>query len=290
MENSVYFIPNRALFGPYPTQNDVTYLESIGTRTFIDLTERDKLDPYKIGSLSRYVKYPIPDMKVPYDIYHFSSFVLNLHHILTLDPESKMYIHCRGGNGRSGIVVASLLVRFYKYDITSLEALQLTSKYHSERKNLKFKWKLMGSPQTVTQKNYVIKMFTPFCFYREACSRGNKYGFVPYAKMPLCVYADSTMQQFDDSFALFNYRVSQLDDKDPTEEQLCQCMKDVQAYKITSYPTFMHNIMATLLRPIIYCNVYDTFWGVNQQGDGKNMLGHILMELRDEIFINLFDV
>ncbi len=98
------------------------------------------------------------------------------------------------------------------------------------------------------------------------------------------------MQQFDDSFALLNYRVSQFDNKGSEQKKqlLCQCMKDIQAYKITSYPIFMHNIMATLLRPIIYCNVYDTFWGVNQQGDGKNMLGHILMEATRLKYLSIY--
>lgn len=283
-ENSTYFIENKALFGPYPTQEDVEYLESIGVVYFVDLTEVDKLQPYKISPNSTFIKFPIPDMRVPVDYIQFSSFIVYVDYIIKcLNEGQKIYIHCRGGNGRAGIVVACLLMRHHPH-LTALDALQLTSKYHSERKNLKLKWKLVGSPQTPAQKNYVIKMFTPFCFSRETFY-GNKYGFVPHAKIP--IYSEGGDYRFDDSQSLFKYIISK--QLYASEQDIYGCMKYVQSLKITQCPLFMNNLLNTTLRPIIYCNNHDVYWGLNKQGEGKNLLGKILMELRDELLRNLYE-
>ena len=282
-ENSTYFIENKALFGPYPTEKDVEYLESIGVEYFVDLTEVDKLQPYEISKHCTFIKFPIPDMRVPTDHIQFSSFIVYIDYIIKrLNNGKKMYIHCRGGNGRAGLVVACLLMRHHPH-ISSLDALQLTSKYHSERKNLKLKWKLVGSPQTPAQKNYVIKMFTPFCFSRETFY-GNKYGFVPHAKIP--IYYEEIDYTFDDSQSLFKYIISK--QLYASEQDIYTCMKYVQSLKITQCPLFMNNLLYTTLRPIIYCNNHDMYWGMNKQGEGKNLLGKILMELRDELLYNLY--
>jgi protein-tyrosine phosphatase len=286
-DNSTYFIENKALFGPYPTVNDINYLESQGVLYFVDLTEINKLPSYThlLGQDTKFIKFPIPDMKIPHDYIQFSSFIVYLDNIIKhLKNGQKIYIHCRGGNGRVGIVVACLLVRFHYPKLSALDALQLTSKYHSERKTLKLKWKMVGSPQTPAQKNYVIKMYTPFCFSRETFY-GNKYGFVPHAKIP--IHLDENNFTFEDSQILFKHLVSKklyMSDSD-----VYKCMKYVQSIKITQCPLFMNNLLNTTLRPIIYCNNHDMYWGINKQGDGKNLLGHILMELRDEMLLKLYD-
>lgn len=293
-ENSTYFIKNKALFGPYPSPEDVKYLESIGVLYFIDLTEMNKLPPYEISSKSKFIKFPIPDMKVPTDYIQFSSFIVYLDDILKhLKGNQKIYVHCRGGNGRSGVVVACLLMRHHPR-LTALDALQLTSKYHSERVNLKLKWKIVGAPQTITQKNYVLKLFTPFCFSRETFY-GNKYGFVPYTKIPIYYQVTSgdvdgckreMDYTFDDSQSLFKYIVAKK--LYLSEQEIYKCMKHVQSLKIAQSSIFMNNLLNTTLRPIIYCNNHDKYWGVDKLGEGKNLLGQILMELRDELLLNLY--
>lgn len=282
-ENSTYFIENKALFGSYPGPDDIKYLESIGVKYFVDLTEINKLEPYNISENSTFIKFSIPDMKIPIDYIHFSSFIVYIEHIIkNLKDNQKIYVHCRGGNGRVGIVVACLLMRYHTH-LSVLDALQLTSKYHSERKNLKLKWKLIGSPQTIAQKNYVIKMFTPFCFSRETFY-GNKYGFVPHAKIP--IHYEEADYTFDDSQSLFKYLINKK--LYVSEQDIYTCMKYVQSLKIIQCPLFMNNLLNTTLRPIIYCNNHDMFWGINKTGNGQNLLGKILMELRDELLYNLY--
>lgn len=279
MDISTYFIENKALFGPYPTDEDANYFEKIGVRYFVDLTEMNKLPPYNLSPESTLIKFPIPDMKVPTDSVQFSSLVIYLDNLLKKsDGENyKLYVHCRGGNGRVGILVASLLTRYRSISVD--DALQLTQHYHSERKNLKVKWKLIGSPQTIYQKNFVKKLFTPFCFYKDVLF-GNKYGFVPHAKIPLVISG----LLFNDSYSAYKHVIQNT----PSSPDVYNCMKCVQSIKLQQCPPFLDNLLHTNLRPIMYCNNYDKYWGIDKTGDGNNYLGQILTKLRDEILLERF--
>ena len=49
MDNCSFFIKNNALFGGFPTQENVDELEKNGVRYFVNLTEKNepKINPYK---------------------------------------------------------------------------------------------------------------------------------------------------------------------------------------------------------------------------------------------------
>jgi len=51
----------------------------------------------------------------------------------------KLYVHCKGGHGRAGVVVASILC--YYYNIEPNRALELTTQYHSQREEMRAKWR-----------------------------------------------------------------------------------------------------------------------------------------------------
>jgi len=283
MNISTYFIKNKALFGSYPTNDDVLYFETIGVKYFVDLTECDKLPPYIISNDSTYIKYPIPDMKIPTNVNSFCSFILHIEHIIkNLKDDEKIYIHCRGGNGRAGILVACLLMRYHD-DMNVLDALQLTQKYHSERKNLKLKWKILGAPQTITQKNFVIKLFTPFCIYKDVLT-GNKFGFVPYSKINVKI--PELNLDFKDAHTAYKYIINNM--PYANDEDIFNCMLYIQNLKLKQCPQFKINLLNTSLRPIIYCNEHDKYWGVDNKGNGNNFLGKILMRLRDDLLLNLY--
>lgn len=154
-----YFIEGKAIFGSFPTQEDVDKLESLGVCFFVDLTSshESKLVPY-IARNARIIRYPIPDNGIPTDKQSFLSFVLNLYKIIcNLPTETKMYIHCKGGHGRSGIVVATLLALYHK--ISGLDAIKMTTMYHNNRLVMRDKWRRIGSPQTHQQKLFVLSLF-----------------------------------------------------------------------------------------------------------------------------------
>jgi len=170
MDYSSEFIKDKALFGSYPTQENVYDFENIGVRYFIDLTcsSEKNLTPYK--TQYKYIRYPIADQKVPTNWKSFSQFIVSISEtILSLKDNEKIYIHCKGGHGRSGVVVSCLLC--YMYNITPEESLETTSSCHSKRKIMKEKWRKIGSPQTRLQKNFVFKFFEPLYVYKNFISQ-----------------------------------------------------------------------------------------------------------------------
>jgi protein-tyrosine phosphatase len=147
------FINGQALFGRYPTPEIVEDLESRGVTLFVDLTfgVYEGLEPYEIKAGGQKISYPIEDMKVPYDSKDFRLFIESLAE--RLRHGEKMYVHCRGGHGRSGLVVACILKALF--EITAEQALQLTNLYHSSRRVMPEKFRRIGSPQTRAQKDFV---------------------------------------------------------------------------------------------------------------------------------------
>ena len=67
------------------------------------------------------------------------------------DNNEIVYVHCWGGHGRTGIVIALLLSVLY--DLDSEEALRLTELYHSKRIEAR-----LHSPQTSSQMEQVRKV------------------------------------------------------------------------------------------------------------------------------------
>lgn len=160
MESSSYFIKDKAMFGSYPNQQSVYELEKMGVKYFVDLTIPDekKIVPYT--TTQRYIKFPIYDQNIPTDLRVFFTFIIQLTKIIReLQADEKIYIHCKGGHGRSGLVVACILC--YIFSLSPYESLQYTSECHNNRINMRERWRKIGSPQTYSQKKFVYKSFRP---------------------------------------------------------------------------------------------------------------------------------
>jgi|UniRef100_A0A6C0D259 protein-tyrosine phosphatase len=154
MNNCSFFIPSKALFGGFPTQEETNNLEIKGVRYFVNLTcdNEDKIYPYT--TIYNKISFPIHDRNIPDNISEFSEFIIKISNIITnLNTDELVYIHCKGGHGRSGIVVACVLCYLYNMDAES--AIQYTNTCHNTRINMKEKWRKIGSPQTIQQKNFV---------------------------------------------------------------------------------------------------------------------------------------
>jgi hypothetical protein len=157
MDTSSFFIDKKAMFGSYPTQANVDILEEEGVRVFVNLTceHEKKITPYL--TKYKYISFPIPDREVPVDSRKFSAFINNIITIIkNLENSDKIYIHCKGGHGRSGLVVACISSKIF--EISPKHALRYTTNCHSNRKTMRYKWRCIGSPQTHLQKQYVYNM------------------------------------------------------------------------------------------------------------------------------------
>lgn len=168
MDTCSYFIEDKALFGGYPDNVKFEELRKCGVRYFVDLittSERDKLTEVYDTDGIKYLNYEIKDRYVPEDIYNYIKFIHNISCIIEeLDDGQKLYIHCKGGHGRSGVVVSCILCYLCKY--TSEKSLELTNTYHNNRKVMKDKWRIIGSPQTDRQKEFVRRLFKPIFLER----------------------------------------------------------------------------------------------------------------------------
>lgn len=102
--------------GEYPGDRDeevakhkIEQMYHFGIRHFIDLTENGELRPYShlLPKGTTYTRFPIKDCGVPESIESVQRLLLRIEELKKLG--GKIYIHCWGGVGRTGTIVACYL-------------------------------------------------------------------------------------------------------------------------------------------------------------------------------------
>jgi predicted NAD-dependent protein-ADP-ribosyltransferase YbiA (DUF1768 family) len=300
MDRSSEFIRGKARFGSYPTQKYVEEFENMGVRYFVNLTydEEKHIIPYK--TKYTYIHYPISDHRVPTCWKSFAQFIIKIGNIIkSLKEEEQIYIHCKGGHGRSGIVVASLLC--YLYNIPASEGIAKTNRYHSYRKDMREKWRKIGSPQTRSQKHFVSKFFETLYIY----DNNTKYFSCIFrndaeisVNIPNLGKFSTTEEAFKKIKKIYFGNKDFCQDKIKFRQVIQNMLKDIYCneeklnididnwdnikyfvmYILLRYK-FKHNddirekLLKTGLRPIIY-------WG-----DKNNFLGEILSKIRNDLYI-----
>lgn len=151
------------LAGPYPGDPDLdrereklgAFLD-IGMRRFVDLTQPGEHSPYapmlqriaaERGLDVYHTRMAIPDVSVPP--------TARMREILDLlDAERKrdspVYLHCRGGAGRTGTVVGCYLIERGEQPVQAL------SDIASDRRDLHSKRRAWSSPETEEQRQFVL--------------------------------------------------------------------------------------------------------------------------------------
>ena len=277
---SSFFIQNKGLFGGFPDNEEVLRLEEIGVRIFVDLTmyEEKKTVPYNTKYLK--IKYPIKDRKIPTNWRTFAAFILKICNLFrTIPKQDIIYIHCRGGHGRSGVVVACILCKLFNY--LPKEALSLTTSLHNNRKNMREKWRKIGSPQTRSQKAFVCQFSEELVFSRNF-KRGRCVGFNLYSqhKVNIPLYGD-----FSSAIEAYNKILE--NQKSPIEDWVkIEIMSEIIYRKFLQNPLLMKILLNTGLKRIVFKNT-DIFWGKNEN-IGQNNLGKILVLIRDRQFSKYF--
>jgi protein-tyrosine phosphatase len=169
-ETSAYFVTNQCLFGAYPTQHQIQQLEEWGVNIVVNLTKNDekKIRPYRTGA--KVIQFSIPDRKVPENVREFCALVIHL--TREIRKGKKIYVHCKGGHGRAGLLVAAILC--YLHKITPKESFIRTSEYHATRPVHSTKprknefWKIKGSPQTQEQREFVRSLFQQYKISKDS--------------------------------------------------------------------------------------------------------------------------
>lgn len=178
MDFCSYFESDIGLFGAYPNKSQLQILKSLGIEVIIDLTLRCEIaldEQYQWDG--KYVKFPIKDYSVPKNWAYFAALIVYIERVIR--SGQKIYIHCRGGHGRSGVVVACVLRKLHGYD--SETAIKKTTEFHDNRTEMRDKWRALGSPQTRNQRLFVERFFSSF-YFSKAYRTGTKAGFSPFSK------------------------------------------------------------------------------------------------------------
>ena len=117
--NTYWVIEGRFLAGEYPGARDLAearekiaaFLKA-GITSFIDLTEPHELAPYEpllSDTGAKYYRFPIRDIGVPRDVRQMIAILNAID--AALAAGCNVYVHCWGGIGRTGTVVACWLQR-----------------------------------------------------------------------------------------------------------------------------------------------------------------------------------
>ncbi len=145
--------PGRLLAGEYPGDPDPAVaadvlrdLADAGITLFVDLTEEHELEPYAhlLGDGARHERRPIPDLGTVSTRQYRE--ILDLIDG-ALSGGDAVYLHCYGGIGRTGTVVALWLVR---HDSGGGDPIARLAEL---RRNVPAAW--MPSPQTRAQRRVV---------------------------------------------------------------------------------------------------------------------------------------
>lgn len=290
MDRSSYFIKDKALFGSFPTQDSVNELENEGVRYFVNLTFNDesKITPYTTKYTA--ISYPIIDRYVPTDWQSYAKFIIKVSYIIRhLKMDERVYIHCKGGHSRSGVVVASLLC--YMFRLSPTDALEQTTKSHSNRSVMRDKWRKLGSPQTYRQKSFIHKFFNVLYFCR-ANRIGNTAGFSSCTSHPVVINelgsfptAEAAIQAYKNPSDKEYVKKQELS-KNPNFSVILGNQVNIRSdwnkisdeiiYKVTEAkfmqnPELKYNLIYTGLRPIVHST------------NGVNVIDKTLMRLREKL-------
>lgn len=116
---------DRLYAGEYPRDLDdlkslakMKQFERFGITHFIDLTEEGELRPYAdlLTVTMQHMRFPIRDVSTPESTDAVHNLIQQINMILSTNTSNKIYIHCWGGVGRTGVIIGCLLAEIYQTD------------------------------------------------------------------------------------------------------------------------------------------------------------------------------
>lgn len=113
-----YFIGSKNVYaGEYPgdkygekAETKLQQMINFGVRHFVDLTEEGEINPYAhlLPSECTHTRFPIRDVSTPKNVDDVCRLVYTIKELAKRD-DGYVYIHCWGGVGRTGVIVACYL-------------------------------------------------------------------------------------------------------------------------------------------------------------------------------------
>lgn len=149
-------ITDRVYFGGYPSEGVLSHLEREQFTHIVNLTIDDEMAAYRSLSMLMY-EYPIPDHGVPRDPLEYCEFLCFLRRLCVSDNGEKIYIHCRGGHGRSSMICVSLWMLLHS-DMELQPCIAHVNQCHVTRKVLSDKWRNKRIPFNHHQSAFLHKI------------------------------------------------------------------------------------------------------------------------------------
>lgn len=165
-----YYIGRYLFAGEYPgdkygelAEAKLKRMYHFGVRHFVDLTEEGELRPYRqlLPNDTTYLRFPIRDVDVPKSVEAVHQLIDKMEYLLQQDGYT--YIHCWGGVGRTGTIVAC-------YEARQMEEPTLEKALTAMRNNFAEmpKTSHRKSPETQEQIDFVRQ-------FVESCKQRGEY-------------------------------------------------------------------------------------------------------------------
>lgn len=143
-------IPDRIYFGPIPNDHMIHQLKEKNFNIIVNVTENE----IDYGDNFKFFHFPIKDNLIPSNFFEYCKFIIELKKEFEKN-KNKMYIHCRGGHGRSSMVTISLLFCLYNEQIK--QVINRVIEYHKNRIVLRDIWRIK-SPINYKQFMFLYKI------------------------------------------------------------------------------------------------------------------------------------
>lgn len=286
--DKIAVLPGGIYFGTYPDPETLSVVLAQDVTVIVDLTEpKDQVPVYTVPPTVEYIKAPTPDRGTLPDAETVA--LVRLLGRKVFHEHKKVYIHCRGGSGRSAVIAACLYG--YLTNCGGTAALAYVYQAHQQRRVLDPKWRRMGAPQTTQQKAQVIRLLAPYDFYSSTSSFSN---FSPHP-----VYSTTFGMTFHTSEALFQAYKAPSDREYVARQAACvspkqakalgrkcvlrsdweavkvQCMCQTVMDKITAHPAIKNELFQTKLLTMYEHTTNDREWGDGGDRTGRNLLGSV---------------
>ena len=127
--NYTWIEPDRVMIGSIPTCGaDIDLLARLGIQHIFSLTRRALTDCSDIDDCIdrnelRVTHEPIPDCDIP--SHSVASFLVNSIHASYIQRQP-FYVHCRGGIGRSGMILQAYYIKWRGYSLAQARELLST--------------------------------------------------------------------------------------------------------------------------------------------------------------------
>ena len=154
--NTYWVIAGRLLAGEYPghpedpvARDRVQRLTRAGIKTFVDLTEDGEMPAYHhlLPPDGDHVRSAIVDSSIPMNISQTQAVLATIRDALS--QGRGVYVHCRAGIGRTGLIVGCFLAEAEENGKTALKVLNSLWRQSERAKS----WPTV--PQTAEQADYV---------------------------------------------------------------------------------------------------------------------------------------